>query len=160
MPSWLIVILVCAVLFFLAVFLQAKSTNKLVEQGRIIRRERNFMEQAEIFTLKSVSTDQIVAGLKDVNAKTKVGVNGNMEQGYTFDGGSYSRWRARLRCTEKNESQSIFRFVFTEWETHNDRPKDDTSMNILLTAVEKMFLQLDPQTQVRTEPVEIQSKRK
>ena len=160
MPLWLIVILVCAVLFVVTTYISAKGKSKLIEQGLIINREKDFREQAEIFTLKPVSTDQVVAGLKDVNAKTKVGVNGNMQQGYTFDGGSYSRWKARLRCTEKNESQSVFRFVFTEWETENDRPKDDTSMNILLTAVEKMFLQLDPQTQVKTEPVEIHTRRK
>ena len=160
MPSGLIVILICAVLFLLAVFIQAKSTSKLVERGLIINREKDFMEKAEIFTLKPVSTDQVVAGLKDVNAKTKVGINGTMERGYLFDGGSYSRWKASLRCMEKNESQSVFRFVFTEWETQNDRPKDDISMNILLTALEKMFLQLDPQTQVKSESVEIHTKRK
>ena len=159
MPSWLIAILVCAALLVIAAYISAKSKSKLVEKGLIINREKDFMEKAEIFTLKSISTDQLLEGLKDINAKTKVGIDGNMQRGYTFDGGSYSRWKARLRCTEMNESQSIFRFVFTEWKTENDRPKDDISMNILLTAVEKMFLQLDPHTQVRTEPVEIHTSR-
>ena len=159
MPSWLILILVLAALLFLAVFISVKSRSKLMEKGLIINRERDFMEKAEIFVLQPISTDQLLEGLKDINAKTKVGIDGSMERGYTFDGGSYSRWKAWLRCTEKNESQAVFRFMFTEWKTENDRPKDDISMNILLTAVEKMFLQLDPHTQVKTEPVEIHTTR-
>ena len=51
MPPWLIVILVIAVLFFLAAFLQAKGTGKLAEKGLIIHRENDFMEKAGIFTL-------------------------------------------------------------------------------------------------------------
>ena len=154
MPTIVIVLIACAVLWIGATLLTERGKKKLAGKGMLIQRDKKFMENAEIFTLKSISSDQLTDGLRKVNSETKVGITGDLKHGYRLDGGSWSKWSARLTCQQMDQAQSIFRFTFTEWKTDGGHAEDDISMNVVLTAVEKMFLGMDPNTQVQTVPVE------
>ena len=154
MPTIAIVLGVCVVLLIGATLLTERGKKKLAGKGMIIQRDKKFMENAEIFTLKPISGNQLTEGLRKVNSETKVGIEGSVSRGYRLDGGSWSKWTARLTCQQMDQTQSVFRFTFTEWKTDGGNAEDDISMNIVLTAVEKMFLEMDPNTRVQTVPVE------
>lgn len=66
---------------------------------------------------------------------------------------------ASIRCMEQTEINSVYRFEFDSWKTKYGRPSFENEMNMLLTMVEKMFVQLDPNAQVSTVKNEITTKR-
>lgn len=151
-----IVLGVCAALLILIKFLTLKGESKLESQGKIIRREKGFNENAEIFTMGPIDKNQVTEGLKAIGSTQKVSINGNTQsQSFSITGGSWSQWSARLKMMEANEEKTVYRFHFNQWKnnSHSTTPEDPTSMNMLLTAVEKMFVQIDPNTKVHTEPV-------
>ena len=151
-----IVLGVCAALLILIKFLTLKGESKLESQGKIIRREKGFNENAEIFTMGPIDKNQVTEGLKAIGSTQKVSINGNTQsQSFSITGGSWSQWSARLKLIEADETKTVYRFLFNHWKSnaHSTTPEDPTSMNIMLTAVEKMFLKIDPNTKVHTEPV-------
>ena len=151
-----IVLGVCAALLILSKFLTLKGESKLESQGKIIRREKGFNENAEIFTMGPIDKNQVTEGLKAIGSTQKVSINGNTQsQSFSITGGSWSQWSARLKLIEADETKTVYRFLFNHWKSnaHSTTPEDPTSMNIMLTAVEKMFLKIDPNTKVHTEPV-------
>ena len=152
---WWILILV-AVVGGLLLF-EVKAKNKLAQQGKIVLRNRGFHKNAEVFTMgMPVEPEQVTEGLKAINAQLKVGIKGSTEkQSFQIEGGSFSKWTARLYKLESEEGKTAYRFQFASWQEENNRPKEETSMNMLLTAVEKMFLGFDPDTKVQEIPVEI-----
>ncbi len=131
--------------------------NKLKKEGEIISRRNNFMEQAEIFTLTLEDVSRITEGIRSLPYGTmSVSVKGSSEtQQFRFTG---TRWKARLFRLPDEGGQAVYRFEFTEWKTHNGMAEDALNMNRLLTALEKMFLSVDPNTAVRTEALELNSK--
>ena len=151
-----IVLGVCAALLILIKFLTLKGESKLESQGKIIRREKGFNENAEIFTMGPIDKNQVTEGLKEIGNSMRISINGNTNtQSFSITGGSWSQWSARLKLIEADETKTVYRFLFNHWKSnaHSTTPEDPTSMNIMLTAVEKMFLKIDPNTKVHTEPV-------
>ena len=66
-----------------------------------------------------------------------------------------SDWTAQLYRLSGDESQVTYRFEFTKWR---DALSNASLMNMLMTAIEKLFLELDPNTQVRTVPLDVKTK--
>ena len=51
-------------------------------------------------------------------------------------------------------------FHFTNWDTRNGVNPQSEQMNTLLTTIEKVFLKIDPQTQVSTEDIKVKHRPK
>ena len=81
---------------------------------------------------------------------------GNTTQA-TFTGSSYS---ARLYRVDFDEPSgvAIYRFEFTAWKTNSATYVEAISMNRLMTAVEKAFLALDPNTAVTSYDIDFKTK--
>ena len=136
--------------------LQLKGESKMEKQGKLVRREKGFNENAEIFTMGPIDQNKVTEGLKEIGNSMRISINGNTNtQSFSITGGSWSQWSARLKLLEATEEKTVYRFLFSNWKSgaHSTAPEDPTSMNLVLTAVEKMFLNIDPNTKVHTEPV-------
>ena len=146
---WIVLLIVAAVMG-VVIYFAMKSHNKMVADGKIISRRTNFMESAEEFTLSAVYPAQVTEAVKAIDyAEMRTKMQGSNEQQlFKFTGST-------LR---DNGTQVVYRFEFTNWKTHNGMPQDGLNMNKLTTAVEKIFLSLDPNTQVRTVPLEFKTK--
>lgn len=143
----------------LLIYIAVKRNNKLIEEGKIIRRDFHFMEKAEEFTLKPVEPARVSEAVKafdynDIPASMK---GSTEDQIYTFTGSS---WGARLKRKEVAEDKVVYRFEFTNWKSSDGSARDEVPMNKLLTDVEKMFLAFDPETKVASVPVEFTTKHK
>ena len=152
----LIILGVCVALLILFKFLSLRGESKLESQGKIVCREKGFNENAEIFTMGPIDQNKVTEGLKEIGNSMRISINGNTNtQSFSITGGSWSQWSARLKLIEADETKTVYRFLFNHWKSnaHSTTPEDPTSMNIMLTAVEKMFLKIDPNTKVHTEPV-------
>ena len=153
---WFVLLIVAAVMGFVFYF-SLKSQKQLLADGKIIGRRIDFMESAEEFILTSVdpgSVTEAVKAMDYVDMRAKMQGN-NEQQFFEFTG---SNWTARLHRLSNDDAQTVYRFEFTSWKTHNGMPRDALSMNKLITAVEKVFLGFDPNTQVRTVPLEFKTK--
>ncbi|MBO4848618.1 MAG: hypothetical protein J5586_05650 [Clostridia bacterium] len=133
-----------------------RNRNKLIDEGKIILRKSDFMRSAEIFTLSAPDPAAVTAAVKafDYN-DMRAGMKGSTEkQQYVFTGNG---WGAQLFRQSEGE-KAVYRFEFTNWKSSDGIAQDDTNMNKLMTAVEKMFLSFDPETQVTTVPLELKTK--
>ena len=135
-------IIAAVVLIVVAIGFSAWWKGRLIGQGKIIQRASDFVEYAE--ALKALD-------LK----KTGTSLEGNTKA-VKFTGAYFS---ASIRCVEQTETNSVYRFEFDSWKTKYGRPSFENEMNMLLTMVEKMFVQLDPNAQVSTVKNEITTKR-
>ena len=153
---WIVLLIVAAVMG-VVIYFAMKSHNKMVADGKIISRRTNFMENAEEFTLTVVEPERVteaVRAMSYADMHTKMQCS-NEQQLFKFTG---STWSAQLHKLRDNGTQVVYRFEFTNWKTQNGMPQDGLNMNKLTTAVEKIFLSLDPNTQVRTVPLEFNTK--
>ena len=153
---WIVLLIVAAVMG-VVIYFAMKSHNKMVADGKIISRRTNFMENAEEFTLTVVEPERVteaVRAMSYADMHTKMQCS-NEQQLFKFTG---STWSAQLHKLRDNGTQVVYRFEFINWKTHNGMPQDGLNMNKLTTAVEKIFLSLDPNTQVRTVPLEFKTK--
>ena len=133
-------IIVAVILIVVVIGFSAWWKGRLIGQGKIIQRASDFVESA----LKALD-------LK----KTGTSLEGNTKA-VKFTGAYFS---ASIRCVEQTDTNSVYRFEFDSWKTKYGRPSFENEMNMLLTTVEKMFVQLDPNTQVSTVKNEITTKR-
>lgn len=156
--TWIVLLtVIVAAVMGVGIYISMKFQNKMVADGKIISRRTNFMESAEEFTLSAVDPAQVTEAVKALDyAEMHTKMQGSSEQQlFKFTG---ITWSAQLHKLRDNGTQVVYRFEFTNWKTQNGTPQYGIYMNMMMTAVEKIFLSLDPNTQVRTVPLEFKTK--
>lgn len=159
---WVFIILISAVIIGIAVYAGASKRKSLIESGRMIARPNNFIEMKEIFSLQSIDFMQLVEALKnaDLSDVKLTGMKYNAAEKRVNFSGSYG-WTAILYALESNDPGiDRYNFNFTHWNSRNSVPQGAVEMNILLTQLEKIFLALDPNTQVTNERMKLTTKTK
>lgn len=150
-----------ALLGFL-IYRTIKQERQLTSDGKIICRSRRFMEQAEDIILVCNDRNLICEKIKALSySEMKVAMTADGQQAFHF---SFSHprgnWGASLCQREAPEGKVAYRFQFTHWKVSDFGVIGEVQMNMLLTAVEKMFLSIDPDTQVKTQLLETQTSHK
>lgn len=144
-----IILVVIAIGIGLAIGLkQRQGTQQLMQDGRILKRDITFVETAEIFTLSGAEFNSVVEAIRNTDLSgTGASADQNLEkQAVLFKG---SDWSAQLYRMENDGDKAVYCFNFLKWQTYRGMPQNHVPMNLLLTAIEKMFLQLDPNAQVQ-----------
>lgn len=148
------------VVFFvaLAVILvtQVKKNNQLLKDGKITKRKYVLPEQAEEFTLRGADFARVLKGIQDADLSgSGVSVQKNdANQAFFFNG---SNWKAEMYRKNDIGDQNVWYFHFTNWKTRKGMVENVIPMNILITAMEKMFLSIDPGTQVQNIPIKVKT---
>lgn len=155
-------IAIVLIIVFIAgcVYYNWQKSNRLISEGKIIKRTGLFYEEAEEFTLVVQDTSVITQKIKSFSySEMHVSMKGNSEsQEFHFTGSSFE---AQLWRKGEDAGKTIYRFQFTKWRSNkNGAVYGIYDMNMLLTAVEKMFLSVDPSTQVKTTKLETKTKPK
>lgn len=156
----ILILLGVGVFMAILIAISLRAHNKMVANGEIISRDTKFMEKAELFTLNAPEPTAVSGRIKGFSVYEKGGISmkGSTEdQKYVFKASS---WSAVLERQSVSDGKSVYRFQFVSWKTSNGMAQDSLNMNRLLTAIEKMFLEFDPQTQVGTELVDFKTKHK
>ena len=136
---------------------QRKKANALIEDGRMVKRDISFVETAEVFTLSNADFSRVVDAIKvsDLSG-TGVSADRNSEkQAILFKSGG---WAAQLYRMEDDGNKYVYCFVFTSWQTYRGIPQNHVQMNLLITAVEKAFINIDQDTQVQSSKIRTKSK--
>ncbi len=134
---------------------RAKVIKELRNDGKIVVRNYRYAEKGEEFTSK-IGT---FVALKEELEKADIpcAMEGNASTEVDFKSTNYS---ARLYKVDFDEPSGIgiFRFEFTSWKTGRYGYLDDNSMNMLMTSIEKAFLNLDPNTGVTSYELNFKTK--
>ena len=160
--SGLVVFIILAIVI-IGVVVGKKSydnTKRLAEEGKISPRKGAFYENKEIFET-AASYEQIRQKVKETNLEdTKANVQ------YDFEGGNAiffqfsDAWNAILeQCGERN-GKNLFQFYFPAWKTSRNGIVNAMSMNVLITAIEKIILSIDSATTVENHKMQIKTKSK
>ncbi|MBR3200934.1 MAG: hypothetical protein IKG17_06325 [Mogibacterium sp.] len=152
-----IIIAICVAAVGTAYYLKNREKTGLLQEGKIIERNKSFWEDKQIFELDA-PYEAVVAAAKNVNYAGNA-----VEVTYNFDGKkiiffrSSHSWNAALQYLGTSEEKYLYSLSFTNWKGRNGVPNFMT-MNIFLTQTEKMLLSLDPETMVETHMMEIKTK--
>lgn len=149
MPPLAFIIIVSA--FAIGIYIglaQAKKTKQLIADGKIIKRDLQFHKMRETFSLNIPEGVNLDDEIKSIITPEMHINHGKSDSGvYVFQG--YD-WKASLKPVQ-TENGTDYEFNFLKWKNQKyGTPNNSNQMNLLLTAVEKMFLKLDPNTVVTT----------
>lgn len=145
------------------IYRSMKQEKQLTSEGKIIDRDRKFMEQAEDFTLTCSDPGRVTGQVQqlpfsEMKVSMTAGAQGQSFQ-FAFDSVA-GGWTAVLSRKDEPSGQLAYRFQFTHWKTRDGMIVGELYMNQLLTAVEKMFLSIDPNTKVQTVYLETKTRHK
>lgn len=154
----IILLVVCGSAFAAYLFYLFQRDKKLFNSEKIIYRKRKFAEEAEEFILTLTDSSLVSKKLRELSyQEMKVAMNSKGEQEFLFSC-SRCRWNARLFLKGSEGDKVIYCFEFLNWQVNNGAPVGDLYMNMLLTAVEKVFISLDPHTEVKMRLLETTTK--
>ena len=136
---------------------QAKQNKQLISEGKMIRRDLRFAEKGEEFTSRVGSYKALADRISSMYSPCKI--EGNASTQVVFTGSTYA---ARLYKVKFDEPSGIgiFRFEFTHWKSSGGVYENVNAMNVLMTSVEKCFLELDPNTGVSFYDLDFKTKHK
>lgn len=160
MDKSLVMCIIGSVLIIVVAQIIAEKRNKrLMEEGKIIDREGSFWEKAEIFTLIGGEYEKVGNLIKTADySECPVTLYPNYENKKVFLFKSGEDWEARLVFLGENEGKNKYRFEFIKWKTRNGIPTNMSTMNMIETTIEKIFLGLDSKTVVETEKIKIKTR--
>ena len=161
-----IVFLIAGALIWLSFHLGKRKKTRLLSEGKIIERKTDFLEQAHCFITKTSSIADIGNALnKAVLSEEKISFEPNYGQGIIVfhKGGAGGTFGAALRSLGQDGSAS-YRYKFQVEAYREQRlgvsAEDMHGANVLLTAIERAFMQLDPGTSVQRVKAEYKTKSK
>lgn len=156
MDTFFIILLVAA---FVAVayYFGKKKNDKLIAGHRIVARPYDWYKNGELFTLTGADFARVAQGVTgaDLSGTGASASKSDEKQVIGFKSGT---WQAELYKKENDGDKDVYYFHFVKWDSRNGTPYGLSGMNILQTAVEKVFLAIDPGTQVKAVPIHIKSR--
>ena len=149
-----------AVIIGIAWYFGSQRQNRLVEEGKIIKRDGNFWESSEYFTLTGVDYSKVLEAVNNTyfsDLKVTIYPNNGGKSEILFK--SSYEWNAAIDFLGEEEGKFNYKFSFTAWNTYKyGVPLRADTMNMMETKVEKMFLNLDPNTSVRTQEMKLKTR--
>ena len=149
--EWVLIILVSAGGLFLSLHLKNRKKNELISKGLIVERNDRFFQQEHVFATR-VGDFAAIAAAIDRNAlnEQKITFEPYIEHGQIVFNNriSFGSFRARLTTLGLNNGLYYYRFQVEAWRDgqYGTTRQDIFGANVVLTAIERAFLRLDPQT--------------
>lgn len=154
---WLVILLIAAVIVF-SLYYGNKKTSNLLEGGKIIKRNGAYWEEGQEYILVLENPNLVTQKVEVFPySEMKVNMKGDKEK-QVFNFSSYN-FDAQLRYKETAAEKSVYCFEFIRWKNNQlGTPIGIFEMNMLMTAIEKMFLSIDSNTQVTSKRLDIKTK--
>lgn len=145
------VVLFSGGMFFLVWYLNNKKKTELMSKGQIVDRGNNFYKQAHTFTTRTGDFSAIARAIDHyVLGENKITFEPYIEQGQIVFNNrvNFGSFRARLKTLGHQDGQYYYQFQVETWSEgqYGMTRQDLFGANILLTAIEKAFLRIDPET--------------
>lgn len=161
--EWVFIIGVAVIGYGLIFYLNASKKDKLKSENKIIDRDPIFFKREHCF-------ETSVSGLKEIGdaidkgalSSETISFEPDYERGIIIfhNNVSFGTFGAALRNAGNENGIYRYSFKIDAWRERNGgiTRQDMFNANVLLTAIEKAFLKLDPQTKVSEQATKIKSK--
>jgi len=136
---------------------QAKQNKQLISEGKMIRRDLRFAEKGEEFTSRVGSYKALADKISSMYSPCKIEGNASTQVVFTGSTDAASLYKVMF---DEPSGIGIFRFEFTHWKSSGGVYENVNAMNVLMTSVEKCFLELDPNTGVSFYDLDFKTKHK
>jgi len=149
--QWVIIILVSAGGFYLSWYLKNKKKTELMSKGLIVERNDSFFKQAHVFATR-VGDFSAIAAYIDRNALNEQKITFEPYIGHgqiVFNNQiNFGSFRARLTTLGMSNGLYYYQFQVEAWRDgqYGTTRQDIFGANVVLTAIERAFLRLDPET--------------
>ena len=153
--DWLIGILVVGGMFAFVRYLNQSQKKRLLSEDKIVDRgNNNYYKQMHIFTTTVSSVEELGNALNQAPlSENKISFEPNYSNGVIIfhQRGSGGTFGAALRTLENDGEKFCYKFQVEAWREGNSglTRRDFFGANILLTAIERAFFQLDSDTNVQ-----------
>lgn len=147
--------IVIIAIMVIAAVVGKKRGDRLLAEGKVIKRNANFYKNKQFF--KSFINDQQAFFNALTAAAQGTGicsVSGNYGSTVIYKG---KTWTARLERLQSNDGSLMFSYALSQYDEYRGLPKNIVDFNIMLTAIEKVFLQFDPGTQITEQAIAFKS---
>lgn len=152
-----ILLIIIVVAIIAKIYYEFKDKKEKEEQGKIIKREKNFFDEREIFSSKTIEWEEIKKALDELDLseikRLKVSKYDNYYR-YSQYIGDYG-WVAIFKYTGKSDNISRYQLYISYYRNGGL----EHYINMLFTAIEKMLIELDPDIEVRKEVIKRKTKR-
>lgn len=155
-PFGAVIIPIIVVLFIAALIYSRKRRNKLIDEGKMIQRENKFWDKSETFTVNGVTLAEIFEKLPANDLKQNVGqyeLQSDKNRIVFVHNGYEESYTGTLTLIAANDGANTYRLLINQYKTKHTNP-NELSLNVLYTSVEKVFLGIDPNIQVKTDYVD------
>lgn len=159
MGTFMVIILISVAVIGVAAYFGQQRANRLVSEGKAIKRNADFYKSAEIFTVSGVDYDSLKSEVNKTDfseLKTDIYSGNDGKKEILFK--SKYEWNAQISYLGEENGQYKYQFCFTAWNAYHGTPPRLDTMNMMETKVEKMFLRLDAQAKVVTEEMKLTTK--
>ncbi|MBQ9898217.1 MAG: hypothetical protein IJM44_02020 [Ruminococcus sp.] len=160
---WIILFIVVVMGITLAVLLpgaieDGKKRKAALASGDLIKRNPSFYKDKEFFKANIQDQDAFFNALSEAVKRTQVcSFSGNYNSSVVYRG-NRGQWSASLVRLQSDDGSVMFSFGLSNY-TSGGRTESmqlarmSMDLNFLLTAIEKTFVQFDPQTQVNVQAI-------
>ena len=155
-PLGAVILLVVIGIAIAAGIFARKARNKLLDEGKIILRESKFWDKSETFSVAGTTLEDVYSRLPSEDLKKYVGgyeLQKDKNRIVFVHNGYDESYAGTLNLTSAENGINTFCLLINQYKTKNSSP-NEMSLNVLYTAVEKIFLCIDPNVKVRTEYVD------
>ncbi len=155
----LVIIIVVAVA--IGVYIGVQNTKKFKESlqcGKVLKRSANFYEDKEIFRAFIGDQQSFYNALTEaINTAGVCSYSGNYGSAVNFSG---KNWSAQLVRLQSDDGSTMYSFGVTNIHYSGGRTQyfNPYDINLLLTAIEKVFLQFDINTLVYFQAINFKAK--
>ena len=136
-----------------------KKNKQLMAAGKIVKRPMNFWENGEYF-LSGVSYEELREAILNTDfSECGLSVTPDLEGQAAILFRCRHGWNALLRWKGSRDGWNVFMFHFPAWRTSRyGAPYGVNQMNMTVTLIERIFLSLDPETQVENRRLQTKTK--
>ncbi len=148
MKPWAIVLfIIIGALIAWAFWYKSRQLKKFYDSGRMIKRDGKFWDDASIFGLTGASYEIVKANMEKIDlTETSVKITEDNNR-FNFIGRDFE---AYLKLESEENGNQVWRYEVYKYDSKYGVPNNKDEMNVVLTAIEKMFLGLDNSTKVET----------
>lgn len=155
-PFGAVILPIIVVLFIAALIYSRKRRNNLIDEGKMIQRENKFWDKSETFTVNGVTLAEIFEKLPANDLKQNVGqyeLQSDKNRIVFVHNGYEESYTGTLSLISANGGVNTYRLLINQYKTKHTNP-NELSLNVLYTSVEKVFLGIDPNIQVKTDYID------
>ena len=155
-PIGAVILLVVIGVAIAAGIFARKARNQLLDEGKIIVRESRFWDRSESFSVANITLDDVYSKLPSEDLKKYVGgyeLQKDKNRIVFVHNGYDESYAGTLNLTSSEGGINTYCLLINQYKTKNTMP-NEMSLNVLYTAVEKIFRSIDPNIKVRTENVD------